>query len=161
MAKKKILSYEDQKFDKSKDIYASIVQAVEDVKYGEVMAGGKWNKLVENVKGLTVRLVGTERIELTYHHYEVTTVEGLARMQDDGKLFIGEALKAIKKQFKSITGKALELKEIKFDRSLEKQSQLQGERNFLLGGGGYGARPVGRYLVRDSCIYSFDSEILA
>ena len=161
MAKKKVISYEDKKVDRSRCIYNSIIQAFEDVKYGEVGNMGKWNKLAENIKGITIRLVGNDRIELTYHRYEVTTVEGLARLENTGKDFIKEVVKELKKQFKKLTGKALELKELNYDKSLEKVSQLQGERTWLLGGGPYGQRPVGRYLVREWCIYEFDSETLA
>jgi hypothetical protein len=160
MAKKKVESYEERNYEQKQCIYDSLAQCIQDLKYGEVVTANKWNALAEKIKGFTSRLVGNEHVELTYHHIEVTTVEGLARMEDDGKDFIKEAVKELKKIFKKKTGKALNMKEIKYDRSLEKMSQLQGERNWLLGGGPYGARPVGRYLVRDSVVYSFNCDVL-
>ena len=159
MAKKKVESYEDQRYEQKHFIYDVLAQCVQELKQGEVATAHRWNALAEKIKGFTSRFVGNEHIEFTYHHYEVTNVEGLARMEDDGKDFVKEAVKELKKIFKKKTGKALELKELKYDRTLEKHSQLQGERDGFIGGSAYGRGSMGRYLVRDSVTYSFDCEV--
>jgi hypothetical protein len=162
MAKKKVVSYEEKNYNKKKELYGSIVQCLEDMKFGEVMGGGKWNIPAEKISGLTYRLVGENHLELTYHHYEVTTVEGLAHMDDDGKSFVKEVVKELKKRFRKRTGKALDLKEIKYDRSLEKVSRMQADTSWMVGSSRYGYQqhPAGRYLVRDTSAYSFDEELL-
>ena len=158
--KAKVLSYAERNYQQKKSIYDCIAQAVQDLKYDSVAASHRWNLPVEQIRGLTARLMG-ENLEITYHHMEVTTVEGLARLEEFGKSFLSETEKELKKRFKKLTGKVLNLKKIKEDRSFEKASRVQAETSWMLGSSrhGYGSRPVGRYLVRDSRLYEFSAEL--
>jgi hypothetical protein len=159
--KKKVIGYADKNYQQKKAIYDCLAQALEDLKYDTVAAGHRWNTPVEQVRGLTARLIGEGNLEITYHHVEVTTVEGLARLEEFGKDFLKETEKELKKRFKKLTGKALKLKKIKEDRSFEKQSRVQADTSWMLGSSrhGYGNRPVGRYLVRDSRVYDISAAL--
>jgi len=157
---KKVAGYEAENYQQKKSIYDSVAQSLEDLKHDTVAANHRWNSPVEAIRGLTSRMVA-ENIEITYHHYETTTIEGLQRMEDFGKDFLKEVEKELKKRFKKITGKALTLKKVHEDRSFEKASNVQAETSWMLGSSryGYGARPVGRYLVRDTRVYSFSAKL--
>ena len=158
---KNVIGYADKNYQQKKSIYDCLAQALEDLKYDTVASGHKWNIPVEQVKGLTARLLGGEHLEITYHHMETTTVEGLSRLEDFGKDFLKETEKELKKRFKKLTGKALKLKKIKEDRSFEKASRVQADTSWMLGSSrhGYGQRPVGRYLVRDSRVYEISAAL--
>jgi hypothetical protein len=161
MAKGDVVSYADKNYQKKKALYDVVAQCVEDMKYGTHSQQNRWNLPVEHIQGLTARLIGEGYLELTYHRYEVTTVEGLTRLEDRGKDFMKEVLKELKKNFKKYTGKSLTLKEIKSDRGIDKASRIQADSSWMLGSSryGHGARPVGRYLVRDSFLYEFSAKL--
>lgn len=153
-----VLSYADKNYKRQKALYDVLAQVFQEWKYGAVHTNNKWNLPVEQISGMTMRLLGEGHLELTYHHYEVTTVEGLARAELEGKKFVEEVVKILKKEFKKITGEALDLKKVKDGQVIDKVSRIQADSSWMLGSSryGYGNRPVGRYLVRDSCVYSFD-----
>jgi hypothetical protein len=158
------MAYADENYDGKKELYDSIAQCFENYKYGTVNTASSWNSPVTKIRGITMRLNGNKELLLTYHRYEVTTVEGLERLrhEDTGIEFVAEVAKALKKEFKSLTGKALTLKRI--DESpinFEKASRLSAESSWMLGSSryGHGARPVGRYLVRTTCVYEFSADL--
>jgi hypothetical protein len=157
----KVKGYEDLNYKQDKQIYDSIAQAFQDFKV-ERNGGHGWNKPVEQLEGVTMRFVSEDKLELTYHRYEVTTVEGLARLDDAGGKFLKEVVKGLKKKFESLTGKTLTLERVHEDRAIDKVSRIQADTSWMLGSSkyGYGARPVGRYLVKDSCVYKFDTDLL-
>ena len=159
---KDVISYADKNYQQKKALFDVIYQCVEDVKYEISNTGNTWNLPVEHMKGVTVRIRDGQLLEVTYHRYEVTTVEGLARLGDDGKKFIKDVTKEIKKRFKKYTGKSLTLKEHESPNpAFEKHSRLTAETSWLLGSSryGHGARPVGRYLVKDIIVYNFSAEL--
>lgn len=159
--KKKVDGYAEKGYLQSKAIFDSVAQALQDLKYETAAAGHRWNLPVEQIRGLTARFIGEGSLEITYHHMETTTVEGLARLEEFGKSFLLETERELKKRFKKLTGKALTLKKIKEDRSFEKASLVQADTSWMLGSSryGYGARPTGRFLVRDSRVYEFKASL--
>jgi len=157
-----ILGYADKNYIQKKSIYDALYQAFNDCKYGVIHGdNGRWNVPVEMMQGVTMRLIGPEHFELTCHYYEVCTMEGLARVEDKGYDFIDGVVKEVKKVFKNNTGKAVKIKEIKKDRSLDKVSRLSAESSWMLGSSryGHGARPVGRFLIRDSKVFDFSASL--
>jgi len=157
----KVLSYEDKKYDRKKAIYDVVIQIVEDLKYeGNSMHG--WNRPAQEAQGLTAKLIGNDNLELIYHRYEVTTVEGLARGERDGYIFLDNVVKEIKKRFKKYTKKTLKLQKVQESQAIDKVSRIQSDTSWMLGSSryGYGQRPVGRYLLRDRCVYSMDCDLL-
>lgn len=158
------MSYADKNYDRSKDLYASLSQVFEDYKHGKVSSQNSWNQLMHDVNGITMRYLGENLVEFTYHRYETETVEGLERMKNDdpGMKFLANVVKGLKKEFKNDTGKPLTMKKIKEQPvNLEKASRITAETSWMLGASryGHGSRPVGRYLVKTSCIYDFSANL--
>ena len=153
----KVKSYEERNYNRKKAMYDVLAQCLQDLKFEQSGMHG-WNVPVEQLKGITSRFDGSGQLEVTYHRYEVGTIEGMAHRKEDGKKFLDIVVKELKKKFKKHTGKVLELKKIRDDQAIDKQSRLQADTAWMLGSSryGYGSRPVGRYLVRDSRIYEFD-----
>ena len=157
--KNKFVPYEEQGYNQKKSLYDSISQSFEDFKRSsDVM---KWNVPTEHLNGSTIKFLGENKLSVTYHCYEVTTVEGLARSEDEGYKFLDELVKGLKKKFKENTKKNLTLKEISLDRNLEKVSKLTAETSWMLGSSryGYGNRPVGRYLIRYNKVFEVSSAL--
>lgn len=167
VANAKVISYGDKNYQAKKNLYDSIAQCVEDIKHGDVHGGHRWVMPVQDLTGLTSRLVDGAHLEITYHRFVNGTYEDLARqsLDEDGKKFINEVVKQLKKKFKERTGKALTLKEVEKDeprkRGFDKYGNVQAETSWMLGSSrhGYGGRAVGRYLVRDSCVYEFSAKL--
>ena len=157
----KVLSYEERNYNRKSEIYDVIAQVMQDIKVEQNGMHG-WNLPAEQIKGITARLLGEGYLEITYHRYEVATIEGMARREEDGKKFIQSVVKEVKKKFRKYTGKALKLSKVREDQAIDKVSKIQADTSWMLGSSryGYGARPVGRYLVRDACVYEFDLELL-
>lgn len=159
--KKKVTPYADKNYQQKKNIYDCVAQALEDLKYDTTSAGHRWNTPVEQIRGLTARFMGEGHLEITYHHMETTTVDGLAQLEEFGKSFLKEVEKELKKRFKKLTGKALKLKKTREDRSIEQSSRVQAETTSGYGMGryGYGGRPYGRFLIRDSRVYEMSATL--
>lgn len=158
------MGYADENYEKSRALYDQIAQVFEDYKYGAVSSGHTWNLPIQEIKGVTMRFRGENLLEITYHRYEVTTVEGMARAKqdNDGLKFVEGVVKQLKKEFKEATGKQLALEKVKdMPWSPEKASRLTADTSWMLGSSryGHGSRPVGRYLVRSTRVYKFDASL--
>jgi len=152
----KINSYEDNKYNRAKDIYNILLQSFEDVKHERNGKHG-WNKPVNEMAGISFRLMPTSQLEITYHRYEVTTREGLLRQKGVGYEFVKEVVKELKTKFRELTKKTLTLKEAHKDESFEKTSILQAPTSGYFGNSL--SRPYGRMLIRNSIIYDFDATL--
>lgn len=159
------MAFADNNYQQNKVLYDTLAQVFDTYKYGVSSSGHSWNQPMEELRGVTMRLLGDSNVELTYHRYVVETVEGLERMrsqEDPGMKFLKSVVSELKKEFKNATGKALALKMSK-EKPLhfEKVSRLTAESSWMLGSNRYGAgaRPLGRYLVRTSCVYDLSSEL--
>lgn len=158
----KVLSYEDKNYKQKQDIYSSLAQCFQELKY-ERQSSGAWNLPVQQMESILLKQVGDETFAITFYRVETGTQESMARIGDEGKKIIKEVEKELKKRFKKMTGKTLELKKVKEeDSNFEKMSRLSGETSWMLGSSryGYGSRPVGRFAVKDTIIYSFDPSLL-
>ena len=154
MAKKKVEGYVDQQYKQKEDVYAMLVQCIQNVKYGNVLETHKWNIPVDRIEGITSRLIGEDNIELTSHHYEIGTIQQLKDGEQTGRDFLKVFVKELKKEFKKVAHKTLELKQVKADCSFEKVGGLRAHIAWSPDSN------IGKYLVRDSCVYEFDSELL-
>ena len=138
---------------KDRGLYSVLAQVFQDVKYGVKHTPGKWNNLTEKVDGTTMRMISDKELELTYHHYEITTLEELAQRKSDGAKFVESFVKELKKEFLAKTGKTLKLKKIKDeDPIVDKHGRIYADVSSAFGGRN---SAVSRYLVRDRCIYEF------
>lgn len=158
MASKQVDSYEDQKYQQKKSLYDSIVQAFTDFK-DENYSHHKWNVHTQDLKGITIKLLNNEHISLTYHRIEIGTTDTLAKDKDKGAAFLKEVEKGIKKHFKKNTKKALKLKKIREDQVIDKYSTLYADTSWIIGTRLH-RDPTGKYLVRDTRIYTFDEDLL-
>lgn len=152
-----VLSYEDKQYNRKKSIFDMLAQTFEDIKHS-MNGQHNWNKRVADLDGVTFRLIGAGQLEITYHRYEVSTMEMLARGDDTGAEFIKEIEKEVKKKFKELTKKALTLKKVKDDQAIEKTSLLQADTSRQMGYG-FGGRMYGRFLVKSSRVYDFDANL--
>jgi len=156
----KVSSYEDKKYLRDTDLKASLQQAYEDFKH-EVNGMHGWNKLISDLEGVVVKVLGNDKLRIVCHYIEVGTPNDLAMLPDNGKKKIKEIEKGLKKHFKNITGKALTLKsEAEIDTNYEKISRLQSDTSWMLGSSRHGdSRAVGKYLIRNSCDYTYSSSL--
>lgn len=160
-----VISYEDRKYEQKENLYDALAQVMEDVKE-ENRASSKWNTPVQEIEGITYKLLSTGLVEILFHRYEVGTVETIGRNENHGKQFIGKFVERVKKSFKKKTGETLLMKEVELEANkkdiIEKTSKVEGERTWILGANlyGLGQRPVGRYLIRTSCVYEVESQLL-
>ncbi len=156
----KVLPYEDKNFKQKKDIFSSLAQCFSDLKY-EQQSTHKWNLPTDKMNAMDLKLVDEDHLTIRYYRVEVGTVETIKRSSEDGQKFVKEIEKELKKRFKKLTGKVLKLKKIKDDQDIEKMSRLQADSSWMLSSSryGYGARPVGRFLVKDIALYSFECEL--
>ena len=157
MAEKKVTGYESEGYKQSKNLYDSIVQAFINFKAEK---GANLNFIaVENLKGVTMKLVSNNMLTLTYHRIENGTTDSLARDVALGANFLKEVESGLKKSFKKLTKKALNLKKVKEDQVTEKYGFMQADTSWV-GSGRYSGGPSGRYLVRDMRVYSFSEDTL-
>ena len=138
-----VLSYEDRKYIQKKHLFDSVMQSFENVKQ-ELQSENTWNMPSEQLNGITIRLVG-EKLVLTGHRMETGTLDHIARKRDDGKPFIKQVEKALKKEFRKFTGKVLNL-------------EREDENQVIEAHGGYSPRGA-RYYIRDSVTYEFTSSV--
>lgn len=155
-------SYSDKNYEHKRAIYDVLAQIMSDMKY-EMNGSHGWNMPVEELKGVTLRLIGEESLEITHHRFELATVEELAMKSRDYKPFLNEVERELRKRFEEYTGKKISLKKI--DEHLlqaEAYGKFQAETSYIYSGKvGHrgGMRPYRRYLMRDKRIYDFSAKL--
>lgn len=161
----KFLSYEERSYNNKdfKPIHDCLAQAFQDVKYGEVgnkmtedlYGRGGWNRAADELKGITMRLIGSNCVQFTYHRIQTGSLYDIERalVEESGKKFLNEVSNAVKKQYKKIKGEKLDLKKKKYDYEIEKYSVIQPEISHLSWRVG---QIVARYLVKESCVYEIN-----
>lgn len=159
MAEKKVLGYEEKNYQQKKNLYDCIAQAFINMK-AEKSAEQKSFIVAEMIKGITLKFVNNEFLCLTYHRYEVGTTDTLARNKDEANTFLKDIEKELKKSFKKLTKKALKLKKEKEDQVIDKISMGQADTSWMVGSSKLDRNRTGRYLVRDTRVYSFDEDTL-
>jgi signal transduction protein with GAF and PtsI domain len=159
MAEKKVQSYEDKSYKQKKNLYDSIVQAWANLK-AEKSAEQKFIAS-EKLKGVTFKLLNGTLLSLTYHRVETGTLDTIARDAEECKSFLKDIEKELKKSFKKLTKKTLKLKKVKEDQIIDKYSHLQADTSWMVGSSRYGyGGQAGKYVVRDTVIFSFDEDTL-
>lgn len=160
MAKSKVLSYEDKKFDQGSSLVDSLSQAFVDFKHDKEKIKS-WNMPIAELDGVTMKILNDREICLTYHRVEVGTIESIAHLESNGKKFLKEVEKELKSRFKKLTGKSIELKKVKEDQSFEQYQRMQADTSWMVGSSryGYNSRPVAKFFVRDTIYYTYDSDV--
>jgi len=140
---RKLFGYEEKKYEQKDFLYDSLAQAFANYKY-EYSSSGVWDKL--GIHGVSFKMLDATHFSLTCHMIDIGTEQDLYRHKDDGIKFIKEIEKELKKKFKQLTKKNISFKKEKDDYSVEKFSVLDM----------YSTRPVGKFLVRTSIVYSVE-----
>ncbi len=156
------MAYQDENYKQNENVYDSIVQVFEDLKYEKCASiGNTWNVPVEALKGVTLKLVGKDHILVSYHSFMMSTPEILPHKKAECKKFLDEVAKELKKRFKSKTKKVLTLKKVSENDGIEKYSQMYAETSKSSLGSGPRAvmSAAGKYLVRVGRLYHFDTAL--
>jgi hypothetical protein len=154
------MAYADENYKAFKDVYEVVAQVFQELKNDRHGAPG-WNKALAELDGVTMRFLGEDRLELTYHCYEIATPESLAlKMRDTPPAkCLDELQKELKKRFKKAAKKALKLKKLKEYEAVEKVSKIQAERSWAFGDVTRVTSSVGKFLVRAGRVYEFSAAL--
>ncbi len=153
---KKVLSYEDKKFDQGNSLVDSLMQAFVDFKHDKEKIKS-WNMPITQLEGVTMKILNDKNVCLTYHRVEVGSIESMYELQTNGKKFLKEVEKELKARFKKLTGKTIELKKTKEDQDFEQFSRMQSDRSSY--GSGGRNRSICKFFVRDTVTYSFEADV--
>jgi hypothetical protein len=115
---------------------------------------------IEELKGMTFKLIGDNKFEIMYHSYMVTSPYDLAKLEQTGTEVVKEVVNQLKKRFKKATKKTLKMTKKENNLSYEKIGKTAGETSPMFGQGNKTmfVNPVGRFLVRERCVYEYDIE---
>lgn len=153
---KKVLSYEDKKFEQGNSLVDSLMQAFVDFKHDKEKVK-TWNMPIAALDGVTMKIVNYNTICLTYHRIEVGSIGDINLLKVSAQPFLKEVEKELKSRFKKLTGKALELKKHKEDQDVEQFGRVQSDTSGVFG---YNpSRTMCKFFVRDTVFYTFDSDV--
>lgn len=160
MANKKVLSYEDKKFEQGNSMIDCLQQAFIDFKHDKEKIKS-WNMPIAALDGVTLKIVNYNTVCMTYHRVEVGTIESVTPLKDSGKKFLKEVEKELKSRFKKLTGSILELKKLKEDQDIEQYQRMQSDTSWMVGSSRHShvTRPVAKFFVRDTVYFTFDSDV--
>src|SRR3990167_10440657 len=130
--KKKYEDPEKRLYNQKTDLNSCLHQAFANLKQERNQFG--WNKLIEELNGITLRRRGTDMFEVSYHKIYTGLSQDILRHDQDSKKFLDEVIKELKSHFRKLSGKSLEVKKLEEDRSIEKYSRLFAESTPLFAG---------------------------
>jgi hypothetical protein len=143
--------YEEMNYQMKDFFYDVLENAFAALKH-EINGTHGWNRLIEDVNGVTMRKLGDDKIELTYHKIELGTPEVVIRHQEVADKFMDEVVKGLKKHYKLLGKKTLKLKKVGDDKDVQKYSRYQAESSSLYGSRMYGGQ-VGKFYIRYRRVY--------
>jgi hypothetical protein len=81
---------------------------------------------MDEINGITSKLIGEDKIAITFHHYVVGNIDVLTKDEDESKKLIGEFVKKVKDKFKDCTKKALTMKKVlTFEKPLVMEKAME------------------------------------
>ena len=119
--KKKEQKPEEQIYSQKLDMNSCLHQAFQNLK--EERNTGPWT-LIEELKGVTMQRRGTDGFSVSYQKYFVGNQTDAQLFEKEAKKFLGDILKELKKHFKKLSGKVLEVKKIEESKNVDKYSRL-------------------------------------
>lgn len=151
--KKKVKSYQDKAYKQKEDLHSCLAQALEDLK-NERSMNHPWSKPVQELAGITMRRSGNELVELSYHKIIIGLPREVAPAEEEAKKFLDEIASELKKRFKKLSGKPLELKKVGENTNTQKYSRVFSEAVPLYGQlHGLNAGHYGRFYCVFSRVY--------
>lgn len=155
--RKKVKGYQDRAYKQKEDFHSCLAQALQDLKDERSMEH-PWSKPVQELQGITMRRSGNEMVELSYHKIHIGLPQSLAENENDQKKFLDELVSELKKRFKKLSGKALELKKVSENTNVQKYSHVFAEAQPLFGQyGGLNTGAWGRFYVIYSRVYELEN----
>lgn len=151
--KKKQEEPEKRLYSQKLDMNSCLAQAFQNLK--EERNHGPWT-LVEELRGVTMQRRGTTGFSLSYQKYFVGCQVDAQKYEEDAKKFLGDILKELKKHFKKLSGKVLEVKKLEESKNVDKYSRLTAEHSSLYGGTTFGGM-VGRFHLTYTHEYHIES----
>lgn len=140
--KKKEQKPEERLYSPKLDMNACLYQAFQNLKEERNQHG--WNVLIEELKGVTLQRRGTDGFCISYQKYFVGNQQDAVKYEEEAKKFLGDIIKELKKHFKQLSGKVLEVKKVNENKNIDKYSRLTAEHQSLYGGTVYGGA-IGRF----------------
>lgn len=159
----KVLSYEDKQYKNAQSkraMYDCLYQIFQDIKHEK--RGSGWNLPVSAQGGMTMKLIGTDQFTLTYHRVETGTLDEMAKIKtNSGPDVLRVFLSEFKKRFKKSFGKTITIKKMTEDQQFEQYGRMQADTSYSLGSNraGLHSRPVCKFFVRDTTLFSFDTDV--
>lgn len=152
--KKKQQKPEERLYSQKLDMNSCLYQAFQNMKEERNQHG--WNVLVEELKGVTMQRRGTDGFSISYQKYFVGNQTDAVNYETEAKKFLGDILKELKKHFKKLSGKVLEVKKLEESKNVDKYSRLTAEHSSLYGGTVYGGQ-IGRFHLTYSHNYHIET----
>ena len=151
--KKKEPKPEERVYSQKLDLNSCLHQSFQNLK--EERNTGPWT-LIEELKGVTMLRRGTDGFSLSYQKYFVGNQTDAQLYEQEAKKFLGDILKELKKHFKKLSGKVLEVKKLEENKNVDKYSRLTAEHSSLYGGTVYGGQ-IGRFHLTYSHNFHIES----
>jgi len=157
MPRKSKKDFEVKHYNQNEDYYAMIMQIFQEMKQEKNNSFGM-SMPIEELKGLTIKLVEDDKVEVVYHSYVVTDVYELAKMEQLGTDVLKEVVSQLKKRFKKLTKKTINFKKVEGQVVYEKIGKTCAETSPYFGHGlrSTMSTTTGKYLVREKCLYEFN-----
>lgn len=152
--RKKEQKPEDRIYNPKLDLNACLAQAFQNLKEEKNQHG--WNVLVEELKGVTMRRQGTDQFSVSYHKYFTGSPQDADTYEREANKFLDGVLKELKKHFKKLSGKVLEVKKLDENRTVDKYGRLTADHQSLYGGTVYGGI-IGKFLLTYNRIYHIEA----
>lgn len=151
--KKKQEEPEKRLYSQKLDMNSCLHQAFQNLK--EERNHGPWT-LVEELRGVTMQRRGIDGFCLSYQKYFVGNQVDAQKYEQEAKKFLGDILKELKKHFKKLSGKVLEVKKLEESKNVDKYSRLTAEHSSLYGGTVFGGQ-IGRFHLTYSHNYHIET----
>lgn len=151
--KKKEQKPEERLYNQKFDLNSCLHQAFQNLK--EERNQGPWT-IIEELKGVTMRRQGTDSFAISYHKYFTGHPQDAKNYKQDAEKFLNEILKELKKHFKKLSGKVLEVKKIDESNTIDKTNPLYAEHQSLYGSTVYGG-VIGKFLLSYNRTYHIEN----
>lgn len=145
---------EERIYNRKFDMNSCLAQAFQNMKEEKNQYG--WTMLVEELKGITMRRQGTDGFSLSYHKYFTGSPQDADTYEREAHKFLDGILKELKKHFKKLSGKVLEVKKLDENKTVDKYGRLTADHQSLYGSTVYGGI-IGKFLLTYNRTYRIDA----
>lgn len=138
-----------------KNFYDALANAFDELKV-EINGRHGWNRPIEQLDGLTLRLLNNGYVQINHAKYIVANRQTLEMKEKViAEEFITELVKMLKKKFRKLTGVSLDLKEHEKTQDIQLFSKLTPDKSYSYGGPYREA--MCRYMLTTSTVFKVSS----